>query len=150
MRRTFYRFESPLDNMFSRLCQYLNRHIIRDQIFFDQCPHKTKLCLRCCRKTNLNLLEADFHEQLKKFHFLFQTHRFDQRLISISQIHTAPDRRMIDIIFLHPVITSLRRHKICTLVFLIIFHPNHSLIFYQYSCLFLSSTILSYLLRRFQ
>ena len=61
MRRTLDRLKCFLNNMFSRLCQNLYGHIIRDHITLDQCSHENKFCLRSCRETNLNFLESDIH-----------------------------------------------------------------------------------------
>ena len=70
MRRPLDRLEGLLDNMLSRLCQYLDRHIRRDHILLDQRPHKLVFGLRRGRKTNLDLLEADIHKHLEELKLL--------------------------------------------------------------------------------
>ena len=95
------------DNMLSGLCQHLNRDIIRNQIFIDQLSQKFKFRLACCRKADFNFLEANLDKQLEKLDFFIQTHRYDQCLIAIPQIHTAPLRCFFYILFFCPVHTRL-------------------------------------------
>ena len=73
-----------LYNMFSCLCKYLNRYIIRNEMLIDQCSQKSKLCLGCCRKTDLNLLKSNLNQHLKKLYFLVQAHWLNQSLIAIT------------------------------------------------------------------
>ena len=63
------------DNMLSGLSQYLDSYILWNEILLDQGTQKFIFCLRGCRKTNLDLLKANFHKKLKKLYFLFQAHR---------------------------------------------------------------------------
>ena len=116
-----------LDNMLSCLCQNLNRHIIRNQILLDQCTAELVFCLRSCRETNLDFLEAYTYQFFEKFKLLIQTHWNDQRLITITQIYAAPCWRLIDILFVYPVCTLYRRHIIATLVMLKILHLSTSI-----------------------
>ena len=127
MRRSFDRFKGPFDNMLSRLCQNLDRYILRDHILLDQCTQKLIFCLRRCRKSHFDLLEAYIQKHLEEFYFFLQTHRLDQCLIPIPQIHAAPDGRFFNMVFLHPVIARHRRHKIASFIFFKILHRKHSL-----------------------
>ena len=47
--------------MLSRLCQHLNRHIVRNHILLDQSTEKLIFCIRSCRETNLDLLETNIY-----------------------------------------------------------------------------------------
>ena len=47
------------DDVLSRLCQYLNRHIIRNQILLNQSAEELVLGLGSCREAHLDLLETD-------------------------------------------------------------------------------------------
>ena len=116
-----------LDDMLSRLCQNLDRHIIRNQILLDQCTAKLIFCLRCCRETDLDFLEAYTYQFFEKFKLFFQTHRNNQCLITITQIHAAPCRCLIDILLVYPVCALYRRHIIATLVMLKILHLSTSI-----------------------
>jgi len=143
MWSTLYSFKSFFDDMFSCLSQNLNRNVIRNHILLDQCSKKLILCLRCCRKSYLDHFKSNIYEELEKLQFFIQAHWFDQCLVSIPQIHTAPDRCFINRIFFYPVITWLWRHKISLFVFFPVFHSRTLLIFHQFSCSFLSSPIVS-------
>ena len=102
MLHTLERFKGLGNDMLSCLRQNLNGNIVRDQILFNQCAAKFIFCLRSSRKTNFNFFESNFYQILKELQFFFQAHRCNQCLIAIPQVYAAPDRRMIDIIFLCP------------------------------------------------
>ena len=137
MRRALHSFKCSFDNMFSRLSKNLDRNVIRNHILLDQCSDKLIFCLRRRRKTNFDHLKTNVNEKLKKLQFLIKTHRFDQRLISVSKIYAAPDRRLINTIFFYPVVTRCRRHKISFFIFFPIFSRCH-----QYSSPYIISMIL--------
>ena len=122
MWRTLHRLKRLFNDMFSRLCQHLHSYIVRNHITFDQRTHKIKFCLGSSRKPHFDLLKSDLYEHLEKLQLLLQTHRLDQRLISIPKIHGAPDRRSIHIIFFHPVVFAHRRHKILSHILVCILH----------------------------
>ena len=108
--------------MFPGLGQYLNGNVVGDQILFDEGAGKSILRLGCGRESHFNFLEPDFHQVLEEFQLLFQAHGHDQRLIAVPQVHTAPYRRMIDIILLGPFHLIDRGHKIPSRVFFYVFH----------------------------
>ena len=121
-RSTFHCFKSLADNMLSCLCQYLNGHIIRNQVLIDQCSQEIILCLGSGRETDFDFFKTNLYKQFKEFYLLFQTHRYDQCLVSITQIDAAPDWCLIYISLFHPVIAFYWRHKILSLIFTYIFH----------------------------
>ena len=94
--------------MLSCLCQYLNRYILRNQILIDQLAQKFKFRLTGCRKADFNFLKANLYKQLEKLDFFIQTHRYDQCLIAIPQIHAAPLGCFFYIFFPCPVHAWLR------------------------------------------
>ena len=72
------------------------------------------------RKAHLDLLKPNLYQELEKLQLFFQAHGHDQRLVSIPQVHTAPNRRFLHIFLLGPVIAGNRRHKIlCGVLFYI-------------------------------
>ena len=83
MRSALDRLKGLLDNVLPRLREHLYCHVVRYHISFYQSTHKLILGLRCRRKTDLDLLKADLDKHLKKLQFLVQTHRLDQRLITV-------------------------------------------------------------------
>ena len=115
--RTFYRFKGLADDMFSRLRQHLNGHIIGNHVAFDQGTDKIVLGIGRSRKTNLDLLETDLYQQLKEFQLIFQAHGIDQSLVTISQVNAAPDGGLGNAVLLHPVVGHLGGHKISFLIF---------------------------------
>ena len=124
--RTAHRLEGTTDNAFPRLRQYLNRHSVRNEIFFDQSTDKGIFRFRRSRKAYLNFLEAQFHQHEKKLYFRMQVHRLYKRLISVAQIYAAPIGRFIGSVFRYPIQTGFLRQKILLRVFLKIFHETSS------------------------
>ena len=116
------------DDMLSRLCEYLNRHIIRDQILLDQRAEELILGIGSCRETDLDFLKTDLYEELEELYLLLQRHRNDEGLIAISQIHAAPYRCMVYIFFLSPLHAADGWHKILANI-LVVVHHNHFLLF---------------------
>ena len=84
MRCSLYSFKCSLDDMLSCLCQYLDRYIIRNHVFFDQGSHELIFCLGSSRESNLDLLKSNIYQHLEKLQLFIQTHRLDQRLVTIS------------------------------------------------------------------
>ena len=120
--------ESFADDMLSRLSQYLDGYVIRDQVLFDQSTDKGVFCLRCCREANFDLFETDLYEQFEEFDLLLQAHRDDQGLVSITKVNAAPDWSFVYIFFLCPFHASHWRHKILSLIFCYVFHDLSSIL----------------------
>ena len=116
------RFKGLGDDMFTGLCQHLNRYVIGNHIVFDQCTAKFIFRFACRRETDLDLLKADLDEQLKKFQFFFKAHRHDKRLVAISEVNAAPDRRFFKICFFHPIRRYVFRGEKLLRIFLITVH----------------------------
>ena len=119
-------FEGFADNMLPGLGQHLNRHILRDQVTFDQGAKELILCLGSSRESHFDLLESNFHQQLEELHLLLQAHGHDQRLVPVPQIHAAPNRSLVNVIFLRPIHTLYRRHKILPRILFKILHTSLS------------------------
>ena len=123
MRRTLQCIEGLADNMLSCLRQYLNGHILRNHISLDQCTDEIVLCIGGSGESHLDLLEPDLNQQSEELQFILKAHRIYQSLVTISQVNTAPDRRLLNCLFLHPVISHLRGHMIGLSILL--FHVHH-------------------------
>ena len=113
-----YSFKGLLDDMLSGLGKNLNGHIIGDHILLDKSADKLILSIGGSGESNLYLLEAYIYQQFKEFQLLLQAHGIDESLISVAQVNTAPDRRLLYGILLYPIIGYHGRHMICLLVFL--------------------------------
>jgi hypothetical protein len=88
------RFNSALNQIFTRLHEHLEPHVVRRAFFLDEPAVERELGIRCGRETNFDFLEAAFHKRLEQLKFLADVHRHGERLIAVAQIHTAPDGRV--------------------------------------------------------
>ena len=104
--------------LLTALCQHLDDHIIRNELTVDQLAQKIKFNLAGCRKTDLDLLKAKFDQIIEKFDLLGNHHRIDQRLIAVTQIYAAPDRRFHDLVR-RPFSFRILYYRILTIVLVI-------------------------------
>ena len=125
--RTLHRIEGLADDVLSGLGQHLDGHILRDHLSLDQCADKIVLRVGGSGEAHLDLLEADLNQQLEELQFILKAHRIDQSLITVSQVNAAPDRCLLNRLFLHPVISHLRRHMIGLSILLFYVHHCHDL-----------------------
>ncbi len=107
--RALDRLERLFDNMFPCLGQYLNRHVVGNQIFFDERSDKLVLRIACGGKPDFDFFKTDFNKQFEKIEFCGFIHGFDKRLVSVAQINAAPNRRALHHVFLRPVHTAFLR-----------------------------------------
>ena len=94
--RTDQRLIRASDQMLARLRQHLDRDVIGNRILFDQLPDEIKISLRGRRKPDLDLLVPHLHQQIEHDPLALRTHRINQRLVPVTQIHRAPTRRLSD------------------------------------------------------
>ena len=73
-----------------------------------------------CRETDFDLLEAKTAEELEHIQLFFQGHRFDQSLIAVPEVNTAPSWRLGDMVLLYPVGAFLRRREVSDAVLCVI------------------------------
>ena len=91
---TLERFEGAANKGLPCLCEHLDRHVVRDQILVNKPAKKIVLDLRSRGEADFNFLEPDLHQCFKHLEFARNVHGFDQCLIAIAQINTAPDGRL--------------------------------------------------------
>jgi hypothetical protein len=94
--RSLDRLEGAPDQVLARLHQHLDRHVLGDAVLLDQAAQEVELGVRRGRETDLDLLEADAHQQIEKLQFLLDRHRLWQRLVAIAQIDRAPLGRVVE------------------------------------------------------
>ena len=94
--RATERLESLLDQICPCLSEHLNRDIVRNSVVLNQLAHKIEVMARGRRESHLNFLKANFDQLLPQQQFLVRRHRFYQSLITITQINTAPARRLFN------------------------------------------------------
>ena len=117
--------KSFLYDMFPRLRQDLNRHVVGNQIIFYQLAKECIFGIAGGGEAHFYFLESDFDERFIKFNFLVQTHRDYQRLIAVAQINTTPYRSLLRIFFLRPIHYHFGRQMITFTVLCIIFQTQH-------------------------
>lgn len=87
------RFHGAADQVFARLRQHLDGHVIGDVSAFDQLAHEVVVGLGGGGEGGFDFLEADLHEHLEHAHLALGVHRLEQGLIAIAQVRAHPDRR---------------------------------------------------------
>ncbi len=89
-------FEGAGDQVFAGLGQHLDGDVVRDVVAFDQLADEVEVGIGSRREGHFDLLQADLHQGLEEPHLLRRVHRFDQRLVAVAQVGTAPDRHLGD------------------------------------------------------
>ena len=84
------------DELFAALAEDLNRDVIRDAVFLDETATEIEFDLGSRRETDLDFLEANFHEQLEVFEFLVDAHGLGEGLVAVAEIDAAPDRGAVE------------------------------------------------------
>ena len=84
------RFVGAANEVLARLCQHLNRHVVGDKAFLDDCAHEVEVGLRRRREPHLDFLVAHRHEPVEHHTFALGAHRVNQGLIAVTQVHGAP------------------------------------------------------------
>jgi hypothetical protein len=84
------------NELFSALAEDLNRDVMGDAVFLDETATEIEFDLGSGRETDLNFLEANFHEQLEVFEFLVDAHGLGEGLVTVAEIDAAPDRGAVE------------------------------------------------------
>ena len=90
------RFGGPVDQVLPRLGQNRDRHVVRNQVLFDQHPHEVVVIGRGGRERDFDLLETDFDQHVEVFKLVGRAHRLRERLVAVAQIHGGPFRGLGD------------------------------------------------------
>ena len=88
--------EGAADQVLAGLRQHLYRHVVRNALLLDQLTDKVEVGLRGRRKTDLDLLEAEFDQCVEHAPLASGIHRFDECLVAVAQVDTAPGGRAGD------------------------------------------------------
>ena len=80
---TAYSLKRLVNNIFTSHRQYLDRHIMRDQVVVDQMACKLIFRVGCRRISDLDRLETEFDKVVEELDLLIQIHRDFQRLVSV-------------------------------------------------------------------
>ena len=122
MLDAFESIKSLLYYMLSRLSQHLHCHIVGDEIIIDKLSQELVLCLRSCRESHFNFLEAQLHQIFEEFNLFLKAHRYYQCLVAVPQVNAAPDRSLFDMIFCHPAVAGFFRREVSHLILVVVFH----------------------------
>ena len=93
----FNRFESPINQMRTRLSKDLDDNIIWDEIFLNNFPNEIKIGLTCAGESHFDLFVTHLDKQLEHRKFPRWIHGINKRLISIAKIHRTPLRCLSDL-----------------------------------------------------
>jgi hypothetical protein len=88
--------EGALDERLAGGGQDLQGHPGRDPVLLDQPADEVELGLRRRGEADLDLTEADGHQQLEHPPLALAVHRLDQRLVPVAQVGAAPDRGAVE------------------------------------------------------
>ncbi|MNQ38678.1 hypothetical protein D3C85_522680 [compost metagenome] len=89
-------FHRAADQIFARLRQHDDGHVVGNALFVDELAHEVEIGLRGRRKAHFDFLEADLHELFKEADLAFHAHGLDQRLVAVAQVRAHPDGRLRD------------------------------------------------------
>jgi hypothetical protein len=90
------RFEGSGDQVFPALAEDLDGDIAGDPVFLDQAAGEIKFDLGGGGKSDLDLLESDPDQKVKKLQLFLDAHRLGEGLISVPEVDAAPDRGSLD------------------------------------------------------
>ena len=85
-------FKGAPDQMLTGLHQYLDGHVVGNEVVFDNVPYEIKISLGGRGETHFNLLVAHTHQQFKHAVLALGAHRIDQGLVAVAQVHRTPLR----------------------------------------------------------
>ena len=89
-------FHGALDQLGARLGEDGDGRAVRNQLVLDQVADEVEVRLRGRGKPDLDLLDAELHEQVEHALLADGVHRLDERLVAVAQVGRAPDRRAVD------------------------------------------------------
>ena len=85
------RFAPASDSMVRAISA--GRHVVGDVPVLDEGAHEAEVGLRCGRKADLDLLEADLAEHPEHAELALRVHRLKEGLVAVAQVGAHPDRR---------------------------------------------------------
>ena len=115
--------EGLADDVLASLCQYLDSHVIRNHVVFDEVAQEFVFRFRRCREAYFDFLKAHGYEGLVKFDFFIKAHRNDEGLVAVAQIDAAPHGGLVGAILICPRHIDDRGHVI---PFFVMFYVSHT------------------------
>jgi hypothetical protein len=87
-------FERARDQVLTALAEDLDCDVGRDAVFLNEAAAEIELDLGSGGETDLDLLKADFHQEVEVLEFLLDAHGLSEGLVAIAEIDAAPDGRV--------------------------------------------------------
>ena len=129
--RTADCFKGFCNQMRSCLYQYLNGHIVRNQITVNQRTQNFIFCFGSGWKSYFYFFKTNINQSLKKEQLFFQIHWIDKRLITVTQVYAAPDWRLLND-FVRPC-TVRQFHRFKRNIFFKPFFHDNPLLYINYN-----------------
>ena len=95
---SFDRFKGSVDEVLAALAEDLDMDVLRYHLPVRQLAKEIILDLGCRREADLDLLEAEFQQQLEELHLFLDDHGFHQGLVAVTQVDGTPDRGFLDLL----------------------------------------------------
>ena len=92
--RTVDRLVGALDQLGPGLRQHGDRDVVRNQVLVDERAHEVEVRLRGGREADLDLLDPEPDQEVEEPPLATGIHRADERLVPVTQVGRAPDRRL--------------------------------------------------------
>ena len=92
------RFVGALDEVVTRLGEYLDGHVVGDGPLFDEAANEVEVGLARAGEPHLDFLIAHLDQQIEHDPLALGTHRIDERLVAVAQVNRAPARRFGDVL----------------------------------------------------
>ena len=118
------RLKGLLNQMGPGLHQHLDGHIIGNQVPFDEGAENFVLRFGSGGEAHFNLFKPDIHQHLEKLQLLFQIHGVNKGLVTVPQVHAAPNRRLGNHFVRPCAVLQLYRLK-RNVLFETLIHKNH-------------------------
>ncbi len=83
------------NQVLARLGQHLDGHVSGNVLLFNQRAHEIEFGLRGRGKAHFDFFEAHAYQGLEEVQLAPHAHGLSQRLISVAQVHAAPDGRVV-------------------------------------------------------
>ncbi len=90
------RLERSLDELGAGLREDGDGRVVRNELLLDQEPCEVEVRLRRRREADLDLANAERDQEIEEPALARGVHRVDERLVAVTQVGGAPDRRAVD------------------------------------------------------
>ena len=116
------RVECLTDDVLAALGEHLHGNVLGNHVVVNQRAEELIFRLARRREADLDLLKADLQKHFVVFKFFFKAHRDDKALVAVAHIHAAPDRRLFNVVFFHPLVIFFRYREVPDLIFACVHH----------------------------